>query len=120
MREIRTSGSMSGDGKRSVAAWPKLPRPSSTLPKRRKPRRRVYVSFWGSSGSAWTDGLGGLRGLCPLAANRQRNWLANYLWHGVIDRRDAPRWNPDWISPDQLYAELAGRALGALQMMPKS
>ena len=32
MREIRTSGSMSGDGKGSVAAWPKLPRPSSTLP----------------------------------------------------------------------------------------
>jgi hypothetical protein len=31
MREIRTSGSMSGDGKRSAAAWPKLPRPSSTL-----------------------------------------------------------------------------------------
>ena len=29
--------------------------------KRRKPRRRVYVSFWGSSGSAWTDGLGCLR-----------------------------------------------------------
>ena len=29
--------------------------------KRRKPRRRVYVSFWGSSGSAWTDGLGYLR-----------------------------------------------------------
>ena len=35
MQEIRTSGSMSGDGKRSVAAWPKLPRPSSTLPPRR-------------------------------------------------------------------------------------
>src|SRR5262249_57180348 len=32
MREIRTSGSMSGDGKRGVAEWPKLPRPSSTLP----------------------------------------------------------------------------------------
>ncbi len=32
MREILTSGSMSGDGKRSVAEWPKLPRPSSTLP----------------------------------------------------------------------------------------
>ena len=29
--------------------------------KRRKPRRRVYVSFWGSTGSAWTDGLGCLR-----------------------------------------------------------
>ena len=34
MREIRPSGSMSGDGKRSVAAWPKLPRLSSTLPKK--------------------------------------------------------------------------------------
>src|ERR1700730_7901442 len=47
MREIRTSGSMSGDGKRSVAAWPQLPRPSSTLPKRRKPRRRVTSAFGG-------------------------------------------------------------------------
>jgi hypothetical protein len=32
MPEIGTSGSMSGDGKRSVAERPKLPRPSSTLP----------------------------------------------------------------------------------------
>jgi hypothetical protein len=32
MPEIGTSGSMSGDGKRRVAAWTKLPRPSSTLP----------------------------------------------------------------------------------------
>lgn len=29
------SGSMSGDEKRSVAAWPKLPRSSSTLPQQR-------------------------------------------------------------------------------------
>jgi hypothetical protein len=29
--------------------------------KRRRPRRRIYVSFWGSSGIAWTDGLGCLR-----------------------------------------------------------
>ena len=34
MREIRTSGSMSGEGKRGVAVWPKLPRLSSTLPRR--------------------------------------------------------------------------------------
>ena len=33
MPEIGTSGSMSEDGKRSVAKWPKLPRLSSTLPK---------------------------------------------------------------------------------------
>jgi hypothetical protein len=32
MPEIGTLRSMSGDGKRGVAAWPKLPRLSSTLP----------------------------------------------------------------------------------------
>ena len=37
MPEIGTSGSMSGDGKRGVAEWPKLPRPSSTLPFRPLP-----------------------------------------------------------------------------------
>ena len=31
MREIGTDSSMSGDGKRGDAAWPRLPRPSSTL-----------------------------------------------------------------------------------------
>jgi DNA-binding XRE family transcriptional regulator len=31
MREIRTSGLTSGEGKRGVAERPKLPRPSSTL-----------------------------------------------------------------------------------------
>src|SRR6202795_355302 len=39
MPEIGTSGSMSGDGKRSVAEWPKLPRPSSTLPEETSPGR---------------------------------------------------------------------------------
>src|SRR5262245_8660876 len=34
MPEIGTFSLMSGDGKRAVAAWPKLPRPSSTLPAR--------------------------------------------------------------------------------------
>ncbi len=31
MPEIGTSGSMSGEGKRGDAEWPKPPRPSSTL-----------------------------------------------------------------------------------------
>lgn len=31
MREIRKSGLMSGEGRRGVAEWPKLPRSSSTL-----------------------------------------------------------------------------------------
>ncbi len=36
---------MSGDGKRSVAEWPKLPRPSSTLPKRRLRKVPNLVAF---------------------------------------------------------------------------
>ena len=32
MRETRTSGLMSGDGKQGDAKWPEPPRPSSTLP----------------------------------------------------------------------------------------
>ena len=46
MQEIRTSGSMSGDGKRSVAAWPKLPRPSSTLPSRHFAATQQFSRFW--------------------------------------------------------------------------
>ena len=38
MPEIGTSGSMSGEGKRGVAAWPKLPRLSSTYMKTRLSR----------------------------------------------------------------------------------
>ena len=41
MPEIGTSGSMSGDGKRGVAEWPKLPRPSSTLPETTELLRRI-------------------------------------------------------------------------------
>jgi hypothetical protein len=53
MLEIGTSGLMSGDGKRGVAAWPKLPRPSSTLPirvgrargRRDRPNRLASLAF---------------------------------------------------------------------------
>ena|SRR6202011_3739339 len=49
MQEIRTSGSMSGDGKRSVAAWPKLPRPSSTLPEEPPQRWVGWSAFRGAA-----------------------------------------------------------------------
>jgi hypothetical protein len=49
MREIRASGSMSGDGKRSVAAWPKLPRPSSTLPDRRSALAQLTAAIGGAA-----------------------------------------------------------------------
>ena len=45
MPEIGTSGSMSGDGKRGVAEWPKLPRPSSTLPSRQLRHSSISVAF---------------------------------------------------------------------------
>src|SRR5215203_3373912 len=46
MREIRTSGLTSGDGKRGVAAWPKPPRPSSTLQAFGR-KRRILVDASG-------------------------------------------------------------------------
>jgi hypothetical protein len=61
MREIRTSGSMSGDGKRSVAAWPKLPRPSSTLPKRARAYATDVRSWW----KLTYERSGGIRFLTP-------------------------------------------------------
>ncbi|MCB1483317.1 MAG: hypothetical protein KDJ17_00315, partial [Hyphomicrobiaceae bacterium] len=47
-----------------------------------------------------------------------RNFLPQYTWHGVVDRRAAPRWRPEWISPEHLVAELLGRAQGALHLLP--
>ncbi len=49
MPEIGTSGSMSGDGKRSDAAWPKLPRPSSTLPTQTSQSRPGTSVHWGEA-----------------------------------------------------------------------
>ena len=49
MPEIGTSGSMSGDGKRGVAEWPKLPRPSSTLPSRHFAATQHFGRFWGEA-----------------------------------------------------------------------
>jgi hypothetical protein len=45
MPVIGTSGSTSGDGKRRVAAWPKRPRPSSTLPNLPFVAVQNYVRF---------------------------------------------------------------------------
>ena len=55
MREIRTSGSMSGEGKRDVAEWPKSPRLSSTLPlpDGSDEATRWAISSRGGSSGAW-------------------------------------------------------------------
>jgi hypothetical protein len=58
--------------------------------KRRKPRRRVYVSFWESSGSAWTDGLGCRRRKCPLQFFARKGGLVSYgIETAYIFRRSA-------------------------------
>ena len=45
------------------------------------------------------------------------NFYAAYRWHTMVDRRAAPRWDPDWISPDHLHAEIVGRVNNAVQTM---
>ena len=59
MPEIGTSGSMSGDRKRSVAEWPKLPRPSSALPFRTSRHVRSSVAIGGKADVARTPRFGG-------------------------------------------------------------
>jgi hypothetical protein len=75
MPEIGTSGSMSGDGKRSVAEWPKLPRPSSTLPFRtwRPPR---LTSAFGAKADLVNPMIGAECGAAACSRN-ERLWNGN-------------------------------------------
>jgi hypothetical protein len=43
-----------------------------------------------------------------------------YVWHTVVDRRDAPRWDPEWISPEQIHSELIGRCWNSIHLSPES
>lgn len=49
-----------------------------------------------------------------------RNFYAHYVWNCIVDRREAPRWCPDWITPDHIFAELVGRVRGALHMLAEA
>ncbi|RWB74595.1 MAG: hypothetical protein EOQ50_14880 [Mesorhizobium sp.] len=46
-----------------------------------------------------------------------RNFYPHYVWSCIVDRPETPRWCPDWISPDHIFAELVGRARGAFHML---
>jgi hypothetical protein len=48
-----------------------------------------------------------------------QHFLPEYTWQCVVDRREAPRWKPEWVSPDHIFAELLGRARGALYLLPE-
>ncbi|WP_375459486.1 hypothetical protein [uncultured Enterovirga sp.] len=50
----------------------------------------------------------------PFLAFVVENHLAAYMSQTVVDRREAPRWRPEWILPEHVRAELVGRVHGAL------
>jgi hypothetical protein len=39
----------------------------------------------------------------------------NFVWFTTVDRRDAPRWDIGWLSPEQIRAEVLGRVLNAMR-----
>src|SRR5262249_44780803 len=103
MPEIGTSGSMSGDGKRSVAAWPKLPRPSSTLPEQRSFGLRFMPAIGGEPSVAVTTERGARRrhgcrtyGLDEGRHGNQRDDRENSgkLLHDTSPRRRASKQRP--------------------------
>lgn len=65
-----------------------------------------------------TDALAALPDSDNFFSWASRNFYGTYTWYGTIDRRDSPRWKPDWIAPDQVYAELVGRALSTIHAHP--
>jgi len=42
----------------------------------------------------------------------------DFVWHVAVDRREAPRWDIEWISPKQIQAELLGRVLIVMKKLP--
>src|ERR1019366_6023872 len=103
MPEIGTSGSMSGDGKRSVAEWPKLPRLSSTLPLATKPSRaKIHQCPLLSESNQITD-LAAL----PYTLTHSESWSRFRVWRlawAAVERQDRQR-----ASPSHARANYAGR-----------
>jgi hypothetical protein len=97
----------------------------ATLNLRRNARAVDAPLFWVrlaalSHAGVLTDALARLPDRAGFLRWSAENFYPDYLWHDVVDRRDAPRWNPDWIDPDQIYAELVGRAAIVLHMIPEA
>jgi len=64
-----------------------------------------------------TDALKGVTDTPRFLKWASENFYPNYLWTSVVDLQTAPRWNPEWIDPEYLYAELVGRAQGAIALL---
>lgn len=49
----------------------------------------------------------------------RKGYGTQFLWYVLYDRRDAPRWRSEWISPEQVEAELFGRVQCAIGSLPR-
>jgi hypothetical protein len=65
-----------------------------------------------------TDALRGLSKTDGFLKWSTEQFAGTYLWHTVIDAYDEPRWEPEWVFPDSLRAELIGRCCHSLASMP--
>jgi len=67
-----------------------------------------------------TNALKGITDTEGFLAWASQNFYPNYLWTCAIDLHDAPRWNPEWLDPEYLYAELVGRVQGSIGLVPEA
>jgi hypothetical protein len=65
------------------------------------------------------DGLGNMSDSKKFLKWAAEHFSPSYIWHGAVDRHEAPRWNPEWIAPEHLFAELVGRAIGVLNTLTR-
>jgi hypothetical protein len=65
-----------------------------------------------------TTALRGLQKTADFLKWSIRDFGSTYLWRTVVDARDEPRWEAEWISPEALKAELVGRCFNALMQLP--
>lgn len=66
-----------------------------------------------------TDAVFGKIEAAPFFDWMRQRFGPDCIWHVNIERWDSPRWAPQWILPDHLFAELLGRAVGAASRIPE-
>jgi hypothetical protein len=110
---IGTSGSMSGDGKRGVAEWPKLPRPSSTLPSATSLDVRFSYRPFGSS----TFRLSTIAVLMSLAGSRfSSDSPPGPFHHGLAVRRTV---DPSELSVNERLFLIVAAAISVIWVTPR-
>lgn len=94
----------------------------TTVGLRRAARASGAPLFWArlaalTHAGVSADALSGIPDSGSFLRWASRNFAPTYIWYGVVDRREAPRWRPEWISPEYIFAELVGRSRNALNML---